>query len=65
MMIAYASVEVRDSRVLGNRCGHDYIDILYFPFKAILFYNSTHFIEKQSDASTAKAITMTRKCQGP
>lgn len=64
MMSAYATVEVRDPSVLGNCCWHVYMEILYFPFKAILLYNNTHFIEKQFDDLTAKATPWQEKTPG-
>jgi hypothetical protein len=60
MMSSYALIDVQDRGVLGKLCWHIYMDILHFPFKAILFYSTIHFIEKQFATLTAKATSTTR-----
>jgi hypothetical protein len=63
-MSAYALIDVQDRGVLGKLCWHIYMDILHFPFKAILLYSTIHFIEKQFATLTAKATSTTRNAPG-
>jgi hypothetical protein len=60
-MRAYTAIDIQVIGLIGNVCQHVYMDILHFPFKAILLYSGIHFIEKQFAALAAKATSTTRK----